>query len=248
MNNSSNNSEPLIEGRPNKAASFFSVFAGWVMAFATWIVHQVHGDGFGYITDFSFMLIWPALFTFIGWLAFILPLMAFRRSREFLFSPRVAWAAWASVALVSYMLLVMTWIPDALFLAWFPAIVGVVAGLIFPRIAHLKIHRVIWMITPFLLCLLFTFIVWPAAERISPYLTYTYGTFLAKTRSMQRIFERISVGDDYLSLSNDYPRIFDGKATGFSASSQGSDGSFRYGIDVDPNTHKVTKVYFTVEK
>ena len=87
MNNSSNHSEPHIEGRPNKAASFFSVFAGWGLAFAIWIGDQVHGDGFGYNTDFSFMLFWPAPFTFIGWQAFILPLLAFTRSRALLASP-----------------------------------------------------------------------------------------------------------------------------------------------------------------
>ena len=214
------------------------------MAYCTWIGYQVHSDGFGYVTDFGFMLVWPAIFAFLGWLIFVLPLLAFPITCVYFSRPKIAWLFWLISSVISYFLLVIAWFGSSMMaFIWFPCLIGIISGLFFPFFVSSKIDWKLQAASPFIVITLFIFVLWPTAEEVIPYYTYKYGSQSAKDRSVRNIFTYIKKGDDYSILSKKYPMIFTEDSTGFSASSSGPSETFRYGISVDENK-KVSDVYY----
>ena len=208
----------LAVGRDKRnagAASLFALFSGWCVAFVSLVAWQVHFGGFGYLTDFEFWLFWPAIFALVGWLFFVLPAIGF-------------------VSLDSI-----------LYLARFPAIIGGVAGLIFPFLAKSRCPTYILAAGPSIVLICFWCFLWPSLEVICPGFTYTYGTENARNRSRLRVFQAIKNGDSMLELERRYPSIFPGSSSGV----EGIDVSggteryeYRFQISIDQITGNVDHV------
>jgi hypothetical protein len=108
------------------------MLAGWIVA------HLVY---FVFITrttkELGSLLFFTALPALIAYVLIVLPLLALS-PRTWLYHPRLAPMAWVLLGVVSFTVLVL--IPDgagfrdALFLYPFPTVMGLVAGLLFPRL------------------------------------------------------------------------------------------------------------------
>lgn len=223
------------------AASFASLAWGWVVAFALWTAHEVHGPGFGYVTDFTFMLAWPALFVALGWLFVALPVLRNAWIASRLADARTSWIAWPLLALGTYGLLVATWLDGAVALLWFPAVVGFVAGLVFPVLCRAKRPALV-ATAPLLVTLAFAFVVWPALETVTPYTTYVYGADDARSRSLERILAEVHVGDSFADLAARYPEIFSTPTRGMTGNSTSGELSFTYRVEFDDVGGTVTNV------
>jgi hypothetical protein len=238
----------LAVGRDKRnagAASLFALFSGWCVAFVSLVAWQVHFGGFGYLTDFEFWLFWPAIFALVGWLFFVLPAIGFVSLDSILYRPLFAVLSWASLAVVAYAVLVCTWAADAWYLARFPAIIGGVAGLIFPFLAKSRCPTYILAAGPSIVLICFWCFLWPSLEVICPGFTYTYGTENARNRSRLRVFQAIKNGDSMLELERRYPSIFPGSSSGV----EGIDVSggteryeYRFQISIDQITGNVDHV------
>jgi hypothetical protein len=226
----------------NAAASFASLAVGWAVAFAAWVLREVHGPGFGYVTDFAFMRAWPAAFAALAWLLFILPALRSERLRVLLADPRRAILAWPTLALVSYGVLVATWVDGARGLAWFPLLLGLVAGLVFPRLVSLPARPALVAAAPVAAILAFGYVVWPALEVVSPYTTYVYGAEGSRTRALGRILSRVRAGDRFADLAARYPRIFATPGTGMTGHAASAGRGFAYRVEFDEPGGAVTRV------
>ncbi len=128
----------LAVGRTKRkaaAASLFSLFAGWCAAFVLLVVWQVHATDFGEIIDFDFWFHGTAIFAFLGWVVFVVPVINFARADGLLYRPLVATIVGVGLAMVAYAVLVCTWAPEMGNDAWFPAVIGGVAGILCPLLA-----------------------------------------------------------------------------------------------------------------
>jgi hypothetical protein len=226
----------------NAAASFASLAWGWIAAFGIWILREVHGPGFGHVTDFAFMAAWPAIFLGTAWACIVLPVLGQPWTMALLADPRTSWIAWPLLTLASYGLLVATWLPDAGALAWFPALVGFVAGLAFPWLR--RAHRpALVTAAPIAAILAAKFVAWPALEVVSPYTAYVYGADAARTRSLERIVASVRVGDSFSDLAARYPDIFSTPTTGIVGASSSAGRAFTYRIEFDDVGGAVTRVH-----
>src|SRR5262245_36057082 len=75
---------------PRAALSFAAAYLGWALGIAWFVGREVHGGGFGRVTDLEAMCFWSGLFVFASWLVAMLPL-ALRLDRDaVLLAPLVA--------------------------------------------------------------------------------------------------------------------------------------------------------------
>jgi hypothetical protein len=226
------------------AASFASLAWGWIIAFMIWIVREVHGHGFGYVTDFAFMLAWPATFIAIAWLAIVLPALHQPWIGAQLSSSKTSWIAWPLLALASYGLLVATWLEGAGALFWFPAVVGAVAGLVFPLLRRSQRPALVGA-APIAAILAGAFVLWPALEVLSPYTTYVYGAAGSRSRSFVRILAGVHPGDSFSDLASRYPKIFSTPTKAMVGNSSSSGHAFTYRIEFDDAGGAVGRVEIT---
>lgn len=186
----------------------------------------------------------------LSWLLFVAPLIAFAKPAGILYRPLVAAGPWTVLAVIAYAVLVCTWATDAFYIAWFPAIVGGIAGLLFPLLARSRFSSYLLWAGPSVVVIFFWCVLWPSLEIMVPNFTYTYGTQSARDRSMFRIIQTIKVGDSSVELRRRYPAIFadpfsDRGGDGFS--SMGGGGTteryeFNYNISVNQKTGLVDDV------
>ena len=198
------------------ARSFFGMFTGWCAAFLTLIAWQVlRLPGFGYVTDFEFFLAWPAIFGFIGWAIFVVPMLAWLDEDNRWLQPSTIWASGAVYGIVVFALLVCWWGSSLMGLAWFPAIQGGVGGLVYawlgrwtwPEWNTAKAMPAFFLGPAALLCL-FTFVVWPLVVANAPYLAYQFGADASRAAAHLRILGSIKKGDTFADLQRRYPKLF----------------------------------------
>lgn len=230
------------------ARSFIALFTGWAAAFITHIFWQVYGSGFGYVTDFSFFLFWPALFALVGWAVFGLPVV-------YLIPERIAsrWYACITIGTVvcvlTYLLLVCTSLPELVRLAWFPAILGAVGGFaywILGRASFLNRFRratiPAMFLAPGITVAAFAFLIWPTICRVTPYIGYQFGASEARAQAEYEIYSRIKPGDTFSELHQRYPNIFEEPLLSHSNNRTVAGSEWSYSIVFDETRTYVTEI------
>ena len=232
--------------RPVKAAlSFFGIFIGWCVAIITLVCWQVFAPGFGYVTDFSFFLFWPALFGFIGWLIFVLPAVYLISDGHWLLRLPFIVATGAVYGICVYLVLVCTWLTGGWTLVWFPAIMGGIGGAVYSLLLRWQIlarfrtgAAICFFLMPLALLLLFALVVWPFVIDRFPYTAYVFGDYQSRDQAHLRILKSIRRGDTYSELHRKYPRIF----TEPFLSQSGGGTHYTYSISFDETATSVKEI------
>lgn len=227
------------------ARTFFSIFVGWCVAIVALVCWQVFAPGFGYVTDFTFFLYWPALFGFIGWLVFVVPaVLCVSEDNRFMQLP-VILITGAVYGVLIYLLLVCTWLASGWKLAWFPAVMGGVGGGVYSLLGRSKTFRrhhtvttVGFFAAPVALLALFSFFLWPFVTAHIPYVAYVFGANQSRDDAHLQILKSIRTGDTYADLHRRYPRIF--IEPFLSRSGGGAD--YTYSISFDETRTYVTEI------
>lgn len=223
------------------------MFAGWSAAFLSLIGWQVlRKPGFGYITDFTFFLYWPALFGLIGWALILAPLLSWLDEDNRWLQPSVIWASGAASGVLIFALLVCTWVPSLVMFAWFPAIQGAVGGLTYAWLGHWSWleerpaqARTVLLTGPPIALLVFSYVVWPLVIEHAPYVAYRFGADDSRAAAHLRILQRIKTGDTFADLQRRYPRLF---SEPYMSSTGNIDGHHSYNIKFDPTRTHVTEI------
>lgn len=223
------------------------MFVGWCAAFITLIGWQVlRKPGFGYITDFTFFLYWPALFGFIAWAAMVAPLLSWLDEDNRWLHPSMIWASGAVFGVAVFALLVCTWSPSLAVFAWFPAIQGAVGGITYAGLGRWSWleerpakARAVLLAGPPVALLLFGCVVWPLVIDHVPYFAYRFGADDSRAAAHLRILQRIKTGDTFAELHRRYPKLF---SQPYLSSTGNIDGHHSYRIKFDPTLTHVTEI------
>ena len=223
------------------------MFVGWCAAFITLIAWQVlRKPGFGYVTDLTFFLYWPALFGFMAWAAIVAPLLSWLDEDNPWLRPSVIWASGAVFGVVVFALLVCTWAPFSAGLAWFPAIQGAVGGLVYAWLGRWSwlaerpaTARAVLLTGPPIALLVFTYVVWPLVIEHAPYVAYRFGADDSRAAAHLRILQRIKTGDTFAKLHLRYPKLF---SQPYLSSTGNIDGHHSFKIKFDPTLTHVTEI------
>jgi hypothetical protein len=229
------------------ARSFVGMFAGWCAAFTTLIAWQVlRKPGFGYVTDFTFFLYWPALFGLVAWAICVAPLLSWLEDENPWLRPSIIWASGALLGLVLFLLLVCTWAPSLVVFAWFPIIQGAVGGIIYAGLGRWSWlekrpawARTILMSGPPVLLLCFSLLLWPLVIHRAPYFAYRFGADESRAAAHLRILQGVKVGDTFADLHRLYPKLF---SQPYLSSTGNIDGHHSYRIRFDPSLDHVTEI------
>jgi len=230
------------------ARSFFCIFTGWCVAIITLVCWQVFRPGFGYVTDFSFFLSWTALFGFFGWLVFVVPaVLRIEDHNRWLQFP-LSLVTGAVYGVVIYLAIVCTWLKGSSTLAWFPAIMGGVAGAAYSLLGKWQtVERArapvtaCFFVAPVALMMLFAFVLWPLVIRHAPYVAYVFGAYESRDQAHLQILRGIHTKDTYTDLHRKYPRVFPEPFR----RQTGNGSSYTYSITFDDTCTYVTKVTIT---
>lgn len=225
---------PLV---PRIALSSISIFIGWCCAFLALLLIFVEEDG--YITDFEFLLFYPAVYVFMGWLFFVVPVVSQVDHRRLMFRPDHSVVFGAGYGVLAFVILTgitglwVLWVN--LYYVSFAAIVGTVMLVVYSiairstQIQGLARKPYFSMSTfsiPVASVLCFSLLIWPAVERLLPAVTYRYGSPRARNRIEERVIRSIKVGDKLEDLQAKLPDKF---GSGHSFSGYRGDG-FSYSI------------------
>jgi hypothetical protein len=224
----------------NRAAhSFFAAFAGWLIPFVGYLAWlQFDERGFGYITDFEFLLFWPLLFTAIGWLVVGLPIaISLGRAavpgigKVILISTAATTATFLCIAAL-FQIGLMT-------LIWWPVLIGLIGGIVYWLLQRSQPLRgwVFWSI-PVLFFPFVRFVVLPIGIAFFPYTTHVLAEGAIGREALIGVIKRIEVGDTYQELHRRYPQIFYQPVLGISSSG----GGCSYSIQFDDTRARVVKV------
>jgi hypothetical protein len=111
-------------------ASALAMITGWGVALGALAGWELFTRA--YVEDLKFMAWWTALFSFLAWCLIVLPILALCPHARLLHAPRWSWAGWMLLAIGSYSLLVASWLGrEAFEILWYPAAMGIVAGICF---------------------------------------------------------------------------------------------------------------------
>lgn len=223
------------------------MFVGWCVAFITLIAWQVlRKPGFGYVTDFTFFLYWPALFGFIAWAAMVVPLLSWLDENNRWLQLSVIWASGAALGIVVFALLVCTWSPSLAVFAWFPAIQGSVGGIIYAGLGRWSWleerparAQAFLLAGPLVVLLLFGCVIWPLVIDHAPYFAYVFGADRSRAAAHLRILQRIKIGDTFTDLHRRYPKLF---SEPYLSSTGNIDGHHSYRITFDQTRNNVTEI------
>ena len=229
------------------ARSFFSMFVGWCAAYVILIGWQVlRKPGFGYITDFEFFLLWPALFGFIGWVVFVVPVLLWIDEDNRWLRPERIWLSAAVFGVAVFALLVCSWMSQLIVYWWFPALQGAVAGLAYAALGRWtwfeenpRAARTACVLGPVAALLLFVFGIWPLVIQHAPYFAYRFGGFYSRNEACLRIYQSIRPGDTFADLHQRYPKLFDEP---FLSSSGNLGHRHTFQIRLDPTRTYVTNI------
>jgi hypothetical protein len=205
------------------AASFFSVFIGWLVGCAILLFLQVDGNWEQNTGNLPFVLFWPLLFTVLGWLFFVVPSVLkfdenskyFRLPYSILYGSLIALIAYLCLTfLILNVFALSFWVSYFVFI---PIIIGSITGLLYPLLHNflrmkffLKFHPIL-LILLFLLPILFVSIpilAFPSFEGKHPELAYRYGTPEMRNRIGIMFMKQVKVGDKFEDLHRKMPFLF----------------------------------------
>jgi len=227
----------------NRAAhSFFAAFVGWLVPFVGYLAWlQFDDGGFGFITDFEFLLFWPLLFTALGWLLVGLPLVLLLGRGAAPGFERVIIIATA--ATTATFLTIATLLPLGLMtFVWWPVLIGLIGGSVYWLLQKLKPPRAwAFWIAPILFFPFVRFVALPIGVACFPYTTYVLADGIIGNEVRIRVIKRVDVGDTYDELHRRYPLIFRQPVLGSSFSG----GGWTYSIRFDDSRQRVVQVLIT---
>jgi hypothetical protein len=237
----------LAVGRKKRkaaAASLLSAFAGWCVAFlvlVVWNLPRVHPPGSDTLDEWMLL---PGMFAFLAWVLFALPVVASARADGLLYRPWFAPIVGTGLALAAYAILVCPWAHDDRVwqMIWFPAIIGAVAGILFPLVARSRCPAYLLLSGPSIVLLSFWCLLWPLLENLTPDLTYRYGTPDVRARSLHRILQSIRVGDSTTELRRRHPVLSSLPVAGMQGGGSTDRYEYRYEIGIDRATGCVKSV------
>ncbi|MEM7146034.1 MAG: hypothetical protein AAF591_12930 [Verrucomicrobiota bacterium] len=224
----------------NRAAhSFFAAFVGWLLPFVGYLAWlQFNSSGFGYITDFGFLLFWPLLLTFVGWAAVALP-MSLNLWKDQI--PTLGKTILISTtATTGTFLLIAAWFRFGLiWMLWWPVLIGLIGGAIFWLLEkwHPRHVWTFWLI-PILFFPFVRLVALPIAVNQFPYITHVLAEGAISPEARINVIKRIQVGDHFNDLQVKYPKFFTTpvKNTSFSG------GGWEYYIRFDHPGGQVVEV------
>jgi hypothetical protein len=111
-------------------ATLLAMLAGWAVPLIALIIGQLAASG--RTADVGPFAFWTGLFAFLGWLVIVLPVITGFQDRTLFGSLRFGWLGWSLLGIGAYAILVMPlmgW--TALFVLWYPAAMGAIAGFVF---------------------------------------------------------------------------------------------------------------------
>ena len=214
--------------------SFVSTFIGLCCAYVTLVLWQASAIEEG-INDFEFMLFYPAIYVFAGWLIFVVPIVSRVDHRHRMFRPDcsvifgVGWGIVAFIVLTGLTGLWPLWTEG--YLVGFAAIVGGAMLLTYAiAVQHPRVQA--WAQGPYfsvvtvsipILFLLSSVLLWPTIERVFPAVSYRYGSAQTRNRVEGHVVRGIRVGDRFEDLHRKLPDLFvaptalsSGRGDGFS--------------------------------
>lgn len=237
------------------ALSFGAIFLGWCVAYGWFVADQVHGPGFGYVTDFEFMLIWPATFVLVGWLLTVVPLVRWGDHGHWMFAPR--WAplvgGLSGMLVFAVLLSPFGWagITNPRLVA-FAGTVGLVGWTAYTVAVHsqqvwrwaVRYPGLPWLLyaLPPALVLAFSLVTWPLLERATPALAYHYGGPEARIRIAKRAFAAIKVGDRVEDVQRRLPSLLAAPTHDQVVRVTGNLGGACYTLEI--REERVTRVVF----
>ncbi len=225
------------------AISFGSMFMGWCCAMLTYTLPQIYIWHQQYVTDLEATVYRTALYGFIAWIVMGVPVISLLDHRLWCFRPRLSLlvgAIWGVLAYVVVMGHMGLWSPS-----WLGALLISSSGLFLSMVVVWgalamflytltvrsgQIQRISQRIrglpmlifcVPAVAVVLFSFVIWPAIERLFPAIAYAYGTASARNRVRERVLSSVKVGDRLEELRAQLPHMFRGEMTALSTS--GSD-------------------------
>ena len=185
------------------SASFLALFIGWFVAITILAIMKCFGP-YGWFDDKSFWLFWPAVFIVVSWIAIVQPALAWKNSRDALSNARISWLLWTLLALGSFGVLVLWWMP-VYFMLWFPAVVGLVAGLTFPPLLKSRLPAFLGFAVPMAIVAGWFFVVWPLAMKYATNFAYPLGSLDEQMRMMDYVVPKIRVGMTFDELNDLLP-------------------------------------------
>lgn len=225
--------------------SFLALALGWTVAYLGLILAQVHGPGFGYVTDFELLLAWSALFVAAGWALVVVPLVLRVAPDHWLFDPR--WApvvgAVAGMAVLALLLLpfrlldgvrqppLLTFAAGVGLIGWTTYTLVVRSGLA-ARLAARPGLRAWLYVLPLAAALAFALAGWPLLERVAPGAAFRYGSPAARARIAGRILAGIRAGERIEDIDRRLPGLFPPGPPGEAVRITGNLGLACYGLDV----------------
>lgn len=228
------------------ALSFLALALGWALAYVGLILSQVHGAGFGYVTDFEFFLLWSVLFAVVGWALVVVPLVRYVDPGHWIFEPR-----WAPVvgAVAGVVILTVLLAPFRLWAGGQPRLLTVAAGtglvgwasytlaIRSPLVERMAGRRPVQAaglyLVPLGAALVFALGVWPLLERAAPAVAFRYGSPAARARIAGRLLSEIHAGDRVADVDRRLPGLLPPAPPGESVRITGNLGPACYGLDVE---------------
>jgi len=219
--------------------SFFAAFVGWLVPFVgllAWM--QFDERGFGYITDFKFLLFWPLFFTVLGWLSVGMPIaLSLGRNSRPGFGKVVTIATLATTT--TFLGIAALFRFGLMVLIWWPVLIGLIGGSVYWLLARAQFrHSWVFWVTPILFFPLIRFVALPIGIAFFPYTTHVLGEGAIGEGALLEVIKRVKVGDTYEELHRRYPRIFNEPILGRSPH---GDGWF-YSIQFDDSRERVVEV------
>ncbi|HKE01931.1 MAG TPA: hypothetical protein VKE69_13030 [Planctomycetota bacterium] len=203
-------SEP--SGAANVALSFATVFAGWASGLAWYAASQ----GF---EDLEAIRLWSGVFSFVAWLAAVIPLITYVDPERWMF--RWPWApvfgAVCGVGMLALLLLPFSH-GEMLRNPLFPihaAITGAVSWGGYSLACHWLDRKhagaksaLALFATPPIVIVLFTVGAWPALERVAPSIAYRVSDTDTRARLYEKAIRGLRVGDSLSDLRSRLPGAF----------------------------------------
>lgn len=223
--------------------SFFAVFIGWLVPLLGYLAWMQFGTGFGYITDFAFLLFWPLLFSFIGWLFVGLPLVLMLKGERFRSALVIIPIAVASTTAV-FLVIAALFQFGLLYFLWWPVLIGLIGGATFWLLQHYE-PRSSWIfwVAPIAFFPFVRFVLLPMGIAFFPYITHVLAEGAIGNEALFAVMHRVKVGDSFQELNGRYPQLFPKPILGTSFYS----GNASYIISFDDSCEKVTGIEVKVK-
>jgi hypothetical protein len=219
------------------AASFAALFIGWVAMIASFVAWMVYFTRWGHVTDWNFFRVWPGIFCLLAWVIFALPLTSVRRLWKVETNLIVAPILGCSVALLSYVLLVLTWAPEVWGFSVFALIVGGVAGLAYALLLRWKVPVWASCALPVTCAVLWFYLVLPLALNRIPDVAFRFTSGATQRKAFEKIIKRVRQGDSWSRTRERYPML---SVVGTHGSP--TDGGCHFEIIVDKATDTITRI------